>query len=393
MKGPMKGYKELTDNVKAVGWTSFFTDISSRLVYTVMPFFLLSIGASKTTISLIEGIAESTASILKSTSGYWSDRLGRNKPFMLLGYGLSALATPFYALASIPAHILGLRFLERVGKGVRTAPRDSLISGSAPRTETGKAFGFHKLMDSAGSLLGPLIAFALLALFPKDFQLIFVIASIPAAIGILVILVKVRERTGSKKGLRAFATLKTIPKNFYWFIGVAFLFSLGNSTNTLLLVKANENGMPVQYIPLLFMAYQLVSLVFAIPIGKWSDRVGRYPPLMLGILLYALVYALFGLTNNPWLTVALFALYGLHSALNDGSQKALVSDYLSKESKGTGFGMYHAVTGIALLPASLVAGYLYDHVNSAAPFYFGAGMALLAALGLFYLHASKRLVP
>jgi len=370
----------LERNVFSIGMTSFFTDVSSKMVYSVMPLFLMSIGASKTTLSLIEGIAESTASLLKAISGFWSDKIGRRKPFMIFGYGVTALITPIYVFVRFPFHVLYLRFVERVGKGVRTAPRDSLISSSVDKNEVGKSFGFHKAMDNSGAIIGPLIAFLLLMFFPMNYQNIFIIATIPAVLGVLSIVFFVKENARKYKSEKAKLLLKSMPKKFYFFMLIVFVFSLGNSTDALLLVKTSETGIKESYIPFIYMIFNLVSVVFAIPVGKISDKKGREKFIIAGFLIYTIVYLGFGFFNEIKIYLLLFVLYGLYSTLTDGSQKALISDITGKELKGTAFGIYHAILGIALLPASIIAGLLYDNVNSAAPFYFGSVMSCIALI-------------
>ncbi len=378
----MKGSKifGVEKNAFFTGLTSFFTDTSTKMVYSVMPLFLMSIGASKTAIALIEGVAESTASLLKAFSGYWSDKVGRNKPFMIIGYGITALITPLYALAKIPVQILYFRFFERIGKGLRAAPRDSLISGSIKKNEAGKTFGFQKAMDNSGAIVGPLMAFLLLYLFPLNFANIFLVATIPAILGVLTIVVFIREAKAEKNQSANKISIKRLPKKFYFFLIIIFVFTLGNSADALLLVKTSETGIDKSYVPFVYMIFNTVAVILAIPIGKLSDRIGREKLIILGFFVYAMVYYLFGRFNTLSVFIFLFMLYGLYSALTDGSQKAIISDIVSNDLKGTGYGIYHAVLGITLLPASLIAGLLYDNVNANAPFYFGAVMALLSAI-------------
>ncbi len=370
----------LEKNVFFTGLTSFFTDTSTKMIYSVMPLFLLSIGASKTSISLIEGIAESTASLFKAISGYWSDKISKNKPFMIIGYGITALITPLYALVKIPVQVLVLRFFERIGKGLRAAPRDSLISGSVPRNEAGKNFGFHKAMDNSGAIIGPLAAFLLLYFFPLNYKNIFLLATIPAILGVISITVFIKDAKAEKKGSNSKFHFKQLPKKFYFFIFIVFVFTLGNSADALLLVKTAETGINESYIPFVYMIFNAVSVFLAVPIGKISDKIGREKLIILGYLIYSLVYYLFGRFNDINIFILLFMLYGLYSAMTDSSQKAMVSDVVSKDLKGTGYGLYHAILGITLLPASLIAGILYDKINSNAPFYFGSVMALIATV-------------
>jgi len=378
----------LERNIFFAGVTSFFTDTSTKMIYSVMPLFLLSIGASKTTISLIEGIAESTASLVKALSGYWSDKIGRNKPFMLIGYGITAIVTPLYAFVRVPIQVLFFRFFERIGKGMRAAPRDSLISGSVTQKDAGKNFGFHKAMDNSGAIIGPLFAFLLLYFFPQNFSNIFLIATIPAVLGVITIAVFIKEAKAVKSEVTKIS-LRRLPKKFFFFLFIIFIFTLGNSADALLLVKTTETGINKAYIPFVYMIFNVVSVCLAIPIGKLSDKIGRERMIIPGFLIYALTYFLFGRFNSISIFIGLFAMYGLYSALVDGSQKAMISDIVSKELRGTGFGLYHAVLGITLLPASLIAGLLYDNVGSDAPFYFGSTMALIAAVLMLIFVFSK----
>jgi MFS family permease len=380
-------------NILFTGLTSFLTDTSVKMVYSVMPMFLLSIGASKTSLSLIEGIAESTASLIKSLSGFWSDKIGKNKPFMLIGYGISAIIIPLYTFVVSPIHVLYLRFIERVGKGIRTAPRDSLIAGSVTNKETGKSFGLQKAMDNSGAIIGPLIAFALLIFFPNDYRLIFLLAGIPAILGVFVLIFGIKEAKKKEESLFKKFHFKDFPKKYYLFLGIIFIFTLGNSTDALLMVKANEVGVKVAFIPLVYLVTSIVSVLLAIPIGSLSDRIGKEKILITGFLIYAIVYYGFGVTTSIGTIVALFALYGLYSAATDGIQKAFISDMIDINKQGTGLGIYNALLGITLLPASLVAGILYDKVNSRIPFYFGAATAVISTiLMLIFIRTQKRAI-
>jgi MFS family permease len=378
-------------NIFFTGFTSFLTDTSVKMVYSVMPMFLLSIGASKTSLSLIEGVAESTASLVKALTGFWSDKVGKNKPFMIIGYGLSALIIPLYTFVVSPMQVLCLRFMERFGKGIRTAPRDSLIAGSVTKGETGKSFGLQKAMDNSGAIFGPLIAFALLSVFPGNFRIIFLLAGIPGVLGIFVLIFGIKEARKNKTDLITQFHLRDFSKRFYFFLVIIFIFTLGNSTDALLMVKANEVGVKVAYIPLVYLITSIVAVLLSIPLGTLSDKIGKERLLVVGFLIYAIVYFGFGVTGSIRTIVALFALYGLYSASTDSVQKALVSDITDKNRKGTGLGIYNGLLGITLLPASLIAGELYDKVNSKVPFYFGAITALISAiLMLIYLLAFKK---
>lgn len=367
-------------NIFYTGLTSFLTDTSVKMVYSVMPMFLLSIGASKTSLALIEGIAESTASLIKAVSGFWSDRIGKNKPFMLIGYGLSALIIPLYTLVISPLQVLILRFVERFGKGIRTAPRDSLIAGSIEKDDSGRSFGLQKAMDNSGAIAGPLIAFIILSVLPGNYRLIFLIAGIPALMAIVVITFGIREAGKHKEELFRSFRFSDFPARYWYFLVIVFIFTMGNSTDALLLVKANDAGLKVAFIPLVFLLTNAVSVVASIPVGSLADRIGKEKILIIGFLIYSLVYFGFGFTGRKWLIVALFALYGLYSAATDGIQKAFISDITDKNKKGTSLGIYNALLGLTLLPASLLAGILYDRVNSSVPFYFGAATASVSAI-------------
>lgn len=379
----------LERNIFFAGLTSFFTDTSTKMVYSIMPLFLMAMGASKTTLALIEGIAESTASLLKALSGFWSDRFGKNKPFMIIGYALTAVITPIYSAVVSPLQVLYLRFIERAGKGIRTAPRDSLVAGSSQNGKFGKSFGFHKAMDNCGAIVGPLIAFLILTIFPGNYRKVFLFAAIPALLGVLTIIVFIREAKKNKESLLKKIAVKDFPKRYYFFLIIAFIFTLGNSTDALLIIKANDIGINITYIPLVYLIFNSVSVLFAIPMGMLSDKIGREKLIIFGYLIYSIVYYGFGRTGDKAIIIMLFALYGLYSAATDGVQKALVSDLIDKDKKGTGLGIYNSLLGITLLPASLIAGVLYDKVNSSVPFYFGASTALLAAVLMFVFYICK----
>ena len=378
-------------NILFTGLTSFLTDTSVKMIYSVMPMFLMSIGASKASLGLIEGVAESTASLIKALSGFWSDRIGRNKPFMLAGYAISALILPFYAFVISPMQVLVLRFAERFGKGIRTAPRDSLIAASVTNNETGKGFGFQKAMDNSGAIAGPLLAFAMLSFFPGNYRLIFMLAGIPAIAGIFVIIFGIREARKRKADLISKFRFRDFSKRYWFFLAIIFIFTLGNSTDALLLVKANEAGIKIALIPLVYLVTNVVSVVAAIPAGSLSDRIGKERLLIAGFLIYAVVYLLFGMNVGDGAIILLFALYGLYSAATDGIQKAFVADMTDANKKGTALGIYNALLGITLLPASIIAGVLYDRVNSSVPFFFGSSMAAIAfVLMIIFLVSGNR---
>jgi len=373
-------------NTFFTGTTSLLTDTATKMIYSVMPLFLMSIGASKTELSIIEGIAESTASVLKVLSGWWSDRIGKNKPFLIIGYAFTAFISPLFSLVTSPLQVLMLRFTERIGKGIRTAPRDSLIAGSSSEGKKGRSFGFHKAMDNSGAILGPLLAFFILGVFPLNYRKVFLLAFIPGILGVLTIVFFIKE-TGKKRGENlGKIAFKDFSIRYYMFLGIIFIFTLGNSTDALLLVKANDIGISSLFIPLVYLVFNSVSVLFAVPAGMLSDKFGRERLIIFGYLLYSIIYFGFGRTNNKFIVIMLFALYGLYSAATDGVQKALVSDLIDENKRGTGLGIYNSLIGITLFPASVIAGILYDGYGNNAPFYFGSAMAFYASIlmCLFY---------
>jgi MFS family permease len=300
-----------------------------------------------------------------------------------------------YAFVWTPVQVLIYRFMERIGKGLRAAPRDSLISGSVGQKEAGRNFGFHKAMDNSGAIFGPLAAFVLLYFLPNgdtiaNYKVIFIIATIPALLGVATIAVFIKEAKADKNSTQTKLSIRGLPKRYLFFLAIIFVFSLGNFSDALLLVKTTETGINKIYIPFIYMIFNVVSVFFAIPIGKLSDKIGREFLIIPGLLIFALTFLLFGLCQSIPIFIGLFVLYGLYSALVDGSQKALISDLVSKELRGTGYGVYHAVLGVALLPASLIAGYLYDRVSSGAPFFFGSAMALTAAILMVIFVLTKK---
>jgi MFS family permease len=293
-----------------------------------------------------------------------------------------------------PVQVLYLRFTERFGKGIRTAPRDSLIAGSVTKGETGKSFGLQKAMDNSGAIAGPLLAFIMFLLFPENYRLIFLVAGIPSILGILVIIFGIKEVKKNKENLIKKFHFKDFSWKFYFFLVIIFVFTLGNSTDALLMVKANEVGVKVAYIPLVYLITSIVSVLFSIPVGAKADKVGKEKVLIVGFLIYSGVYFGFGITNSIGFIIMLFALYGLYSAATDGIQKAYIADITDSNKKGTALGIYNALTGMTLLPASLIAGILYDKVNSRIPFYFGAATAFVAViLMLVFTKKNKSVQP
>lgn len=366
---------QINQTVKALGVVSLLTDLSTKMVYPITPIFLTHVlGAPTWTLGLIEGIAESTASLLKLSSGWLSDRVGRRKPFALFGYSLGAFSRILLAMSMVWGHVLGARFIDRVGKGLRAAPRDVLITENSSPKQRGQAFGLHHSLEKVGEVLGPLVGAIVLWLFPGNYRGVFTIAVIPALLGVAVLLLVVRDRRTNHP------TGKTLPQ-FRWrelsptyrhFLLVIGLFSLGNSSDAFLLLRTQDLGLSSSYVLLLYSLFNLVEVILGLAAGRLSDRIGRRIVLTVGYLIFAVVYLGFAIATSLWMIWALFFLYGLYSTLTRGVQKALVSDLVHPEKRGAEIGVFYTVTGVAALPASLIAGYLYSQIGSGAPFYFSA---------------------
>ncbi len=379
-------------NVFILGLVSLATDASSEMIYPLVPLFLTTVlGAPVAVVGLIEGLAEATASALKGVSGWLSDRIGRRRPLVLAGYGLAAIAKPLLALASGWPLVLAARLLDRFGKGVRGSPRDALIGDSSPASLRGRAFGFHRATDQIGAVIGPLLALALLPLFHRNLRTLFVAAFVPAAVGVA-ILAAVRETgrgpspAAALPGLR----LRGTPTAFRRLLAVMLLFTLGNSSDMFLILRAQQLGIGTSAVVLLFAVYNAVYAAASYPAGALSDRIGRRRVMMAGLAVFALVYAGFGLVRGPGWLWLLFAVYGLYQGLTDGTSRALVVDLVSPELRGTALGVYAMVTGLAALPASVIAGLLWQRVSPAAPFLYGAAMAALACAAFLCVHDPPR---
>ena len=363
----------------------------------VLPLFITGVlGASVTSLGIIEGIAECAASVLRLASGWVSDRMGTRKPFLVAGYGLSGVAKGVFALAVSWPMVLALRFTDRVGKALRTPPRDALLADVTAPENRGRAFGLHRSMDTLGAAIGPLVAWWLMRGVPiggarlGDFRRVFLVSIIPSALALAVLALFVRGRHGSHGSARGTESREALGAAFSKFVAVDALFQLGNSSNAFLLLRAQHAGFSPSQVPLLYLAYNLVYALLGYPLGRWSDRVGRRPLLAAGYLLYAAIYLALAATVSPLAIGMLFLAYGVHSALIDGQQKAFIADLVPGSRRGSAYGIYHAVVGVALLPASIVAGALWDHFGAAETFVFGAACALAALLLLLVLRPVPR---
>ena len=370
-------------NVFFTGLVSFFMDVSSEMIYPLVPLFLTSVlGVNMSMIGLIEGIAESTASLLKVFSGWFSDRTRQRKNLMLAGYTISTLSRPIMALAGSWQQVLSSRFTDRLGKGIRTAPRDAIIAESTQATHLGRAFSFHRAMDTLGAVVGPAIAFFLLGIFNNDYRTIFWLSMVPGVIAVILIILFIEEKkkqvTSQKERPRL--TFKHFDWKVKFFIMISTLFALGNSSDAFLILRAQQVGIPALTIPVVYLVFNLVYSMSAIPAGMAADKFGKKRIILLGFFLFAGLYYGFAVVKNVSAVWLLFGLYGLFMALTEGIQKAFLATIIPPDMKATAFGLYAAAVGLAMLPASLIAGWLWEHVSPAATFYFGAATATLSAL-------------
>jgi MFS family permease len=350
------------------------------------------LGAGPAFVGLVEGLAESVASLVKMASGAVSDRMRSRKPLIVGGYSLSSLARPLVALAAAPWQVLVIRIADRIGKGVRGAPRDALVAQVTPRPDLGRAFGFHRAMDHAGAMIGPLLASAVLLVRP-DLRLVFALAAVPAVASVCVLVFGVREAGVVAAPPPPPRTALPVSAGLRRLLAVVGLFTLGNSSDAFLLLRAQEAGVTLPLLPLLWTAHHAVKSATSTAGGTLSDRVGRRPAIVAGWTLYAAAYAGFALATRAWHIWALFAVYGLHHALSEGPERALLADLARGEERGRAFGLYHGVTGALLLPASLITGALWQRASPAAALLTGAALALLAAMALIVMVPEPVLRP
>lgn len=402
-KGPplWKRYLGLPGNVFALSVVSLLNDTSSEIIYPLLPAFLaLSLGASPFAIGLIEGFAESVASLLKLFSGYASDRFGTRKLPVFLGYSLAAIMRPFLAFATTWPQVLVVRMTDRVGKGIRGAPRDALIAESVPSAERGLAFGFNRAADHMGAVFGPVAAFILLSIFAantqsptiREYQQVFLYASVPVVIGLFVIVFFVKEdtkRAGTVVAAPVTLSLSGYDRNFKRFLLVIAVFTLSNSTDAFLLLRAGESGISPVLLPLLWMTLHMSKVVSSLIGGDLSDRVGRKTLIITGWLIYAVVYAGFAFVSSPSQCWILFIIYGVYFGLTEGVEKAFVADMVPAEKSGTAFGLYNLAFGITVFPASLLFGIVWTRYGSTAAFLASACVSVAAILLLTTVRPEK----
>lgn len=406
--GLWRRYRRLPRNVFAISLVSLLNDVSSEIIYPLLPVFLnVTLGVSPRILGTIEGAAESASSLLKLFAGYFSDRRGKRKSLVVFGYALSSLVRPLLALATNWYHVLGIRLTDRIGKGVRTAPRDAMIADAVRVEERGLAFGFHRAMDHTGAVIGPLIGYVLLLLFAADrnaptagdFQGIFLLASIPALAAVLVVAFFVRESDKPKNVLATTPdksvappvrlSLRGFDSNFKRFLPIIALFTLSNSSDFFLILRARDAGVSVASIPLLWAALHVTKVLSSIFGGDLSDRLGRRRLIVSGWILYAAVYAGFAFVSNQISVWILFLVYGIYFGLAEGAEKALVADLVRPEQRGTAYGLYNLAFGITVFPASLLMGAVWEWRGPKTAFLLSAALGATAAL-LFMMVVKPR---
>jgi MFS family permease len=391
--------KDLPRNVWAVSLTSFFMDISSEMVINVLPLFLSNVlGVRTGIIGIIEGVAEATASLLKVFSGWLSDKLRGRKWIAVAGYAISALSKPFFYISDTWGMIAAVRWADRLGKGVRTAPRDALIADSIEPSQRGLVFGFHRAADTAGAMIGLVIATIAvwsvqsnnLSLGEPTFRTIVLISLVPAALSVLSLAFGAQDVKVDRESATPKITFKGLGKSFLIFMVIVGLFDLGNSSDAFLILRAQERGISVLGILVMLAVFNLVYSLISTPAGSLSDRIGRKKVIIGGWLVYGLIYLGFAMAQRPWHVWALYIAYGLYYGLAYGTTKAMVADLVAPELRGTAYGTYNAVLGIIDFPASLIAGVLWQGAGGwagfgpSAPFLFGSGLAFLAAGFMFF---------
>ena len=388
--------KRIPRNVWILSITSFLTDVSSEMLFNLLPLFLVNVlGVRTAVVGLIEGLAETTASLIKLGSGALSDYLENRKTLTVIGYMLSAIAKPLLYFANTWVWVLGVRFTDRVGKGIRSSPRDALLADSTPEDRRGLAFGLHRAADTAGAFTGLVIAALVVwasqasaaELSRNTFQKVTLFSIIPAFLGVIVLAYGAREvATSRSNGEKRRLKFSGLGHQFWAFLVVVVIFTLGNSADAFIILRAQERGLNVLQVLGMLITFNFVYTVIASPAGALSDRIGRRAVLIAGWLVYGLIYLGFAVANTGAQIWLFYGVYGLYYALTEGASRAFVADLIPQEQRGTAYGVFHAGVGLAALPASLIAGILWQGLGGwaglgpAAPFYFGAILSLLAVV-------------
>ncbi len=397
-------YRSLSGNVFSLSLVSLLNDTSSEIIYPLLPTFLaLTLGASPLAIGVIEGFAESVASILKLFSGYLSDRFKKRKVLVFIGYALASLTRPLLSFVGSWQQVLAVRVTDRVGKGIRGTPRDALLADSVPPEKRGLAFGFNRAADHLGAVIGPICAFVLLRFLASDpqnptahdYSQVFLFASIPVILGLFVIVFLVKEEIHPPTDKNATLTpiklsLSEFDSNFKRYLIVVALFTLSNSTDAFLLLRAVQSGIAPTVLPLLWMVLHISKVIFSLIGGDLSDKIGRKTLIFSGWMVYALVYAGFGFMTASWQAWALFIIYGVYFGLTEGVEKALVADLIAPEKRGTAYGFYNLAFSVTVLPASLLFGLGYETLGATTTFLMSASVSICAALLLLTVKTEAR---
>lgn len=384
----------LTRTVVALGVVSLLTDAASEMVMPLLPAFLATIGGGALALGWIEGMADATASVLKLLAGRWADRIGKNRPFVLAGYGLSSIVRPLVSLAGAPLHVLGVRVADRVGKGLRSSPRDALLVGAVGAEHRGAAFGFHRAMDHAGAIVGPLLALAVITFVTRDLRVVFALSAIPGALAVIAIVAGVRETKAEEREpvvavaaaqSGAVGDLEPRRGDLVRFLLPLALFSLGKASDVFLVLKAGSERAPLEALPLLWIALHVVKSATSVPGGTLADRWGAKRAIVLGWAVFVAVYGALAFAESPMWIATLTIVYGLHAGLSEAPERALVAAIVPRLRRGTGFGWYHLTQGFLSLAASVLFGTLWEAFGSEVAFLAGAGLGLAGIVALLVL--------
>lgn len=375
-------------NVFYIGLMSFFGGLSQDMFVPILPLYLVNVlGFSKEFIGLTEGILTSASSIFRFVAGWLSDKLGKQKPIVFVGYFLSMISRPLLAFVTSGIGILGLRFTDGVGKGVKDSPKDVLIAGSTESTNRGKGFGIARMLDTFGSVAGPLLLFLLLYIFRDSvlkYHYILLFCAVPLLFTLSILIFKVKEVSSKKEENKTITKKEKLPIKFYIFLAIISFFTLGNSSDAFLILRAQNVGVTLLAIPLVYALFNFVYASASVPLGSLSDRIGREKVILLGWFAYAISYLGFAFVTSSLGVWIIFGFYGLYYATTEGVAKAFVADMVPSSRRGTAYGIYNMTVGLISLPASIIAGFLWDKINPAAPFYFGSIIAVVAAILLFF---------